>query len=128
MIGHSANTEFRNLDYINLELTIPHILSISQIISSFSACFENRGFDLWLNALKNENFALDIHSLFFFFFHPAQSRDQLLSENHLLRTRVEQQSDQIHTLRSHIGVIRQQTVTFILNQMDTLHIQRDTEV
>lgn len=59
---------------------------------------------------------------------PPQNRDKLLSENHILRSRVVEQSDQIHTLRSHIGVIRQQTVTFILNQMDTLHMQRDTEV
>ncbi|ELT99497.1 hypothetical protein CAPTEDRAFT_154022 [Capitella teleta] len=59
---------------------------------------------------------------------PYENRDKLLSENHILRSRVVEQSDQIHTLRSHIGVIRQQTVTFILNQMDTLHMQRDTEV
>ena len=37
-------------------------------------------------------------------------------------------NDQIQTLKSHIGLIRQHTITFILDQMDTLHMQRDTEV
>lgn len=51
-----------------------------------------------------------------------------MTENHSLKNRVECQNDQINTLKSHISVIRQHTVTFILHQMDTLHMQRDTEV
>ena len=57
-----------------------------------------------------------------------QERDRILQENKLLRTKIESQNDQISTLKSHIGVIRQHTITFILDQMDTLHMQRDTEV
>jgi len=57
-----------------------------------------------------------------------QERDRIIKENNLLRTKVDSQNDQIATLKTHIGVIRQHTITFILDQMDTLHMQRDTEV
>ena len=57
-----------------------------------------------------------------------QARDELTKENMMLRNRIELQNEQLATLRSHIGVIRQHTITFILDQMDTLHMQRDTEV
>ena len=57
-----------------------------------------------------------------------QERDQLLNENQNLRSRVNSQQEQIGTLHRHIGLIRQHTISFILDQMDTLHIQRDSEV
>ena len=57
-----------------------------------------------------------------------QERDELLNENETLKTRVTSQQEQIQTLQRHIGVIRQHTISFILEQMDTLNIQRDSEV
>ncbi|KAK2150862.1 hypothetical protein LSH36_385g02062 [Paralvinella palmiformis] len=56
------------------------------------------------------------------------TRDRLRAENEALRSQLNVQGEQINTLRAHIGVIRQHTITFILDQMDTLHMQRDTEV
>lgn len=55
-------------------------------------------------------------------------QERLLKENRFLRNQVEIQGEQLAALRNHIGVIRQHTITFILDQMDTLHMQRDTEV
>lgn len=52
----------------------------------------------------------------------------MLRENEKLRSRVELQNEQLSALRAHVGVIRQHTITFILDQMETLHVQRDTEV
>lgn len=52
----------------------------------------------------------------------------MVNENESLRSKVEAQNEQITMLKSHIGLIRQHTITFILDQMDTLHMQRDTEV
>ena len=57
-----------------------------------------------------------------------QVRDTLQQENEKLRRRVELQAEQLSAMRAHLGIIRQHTVTFILDQMDTLHMQRDTEV
>jgi RAS guanyl-releasing protein 3 len=57
-----------------------------------------------------------------------QTQDKLLAENEALRSQLNVQGEQIDTLKAHIGVIRQHTITFILDQMDTLHMQRDTEV
>ena len=57
-----------------------------------------------------------------------QERDELLTENEHLKLRLGLQQEQISTLHRHIGTIRQHTISFILDQMDTLHIQRDTEV
>lgn len=51
-----------------------------------------------------------------------------MEENSMLRSRLEIANEQIMTLKSHIGVIRQNTIAFILEQMDALHMQRDTEV
>lgn len=51
-----------------------------------------------------------------------------MEENKRLRSRLDVASDQIVTLKTHIGVIRQNTIAFILEQMDALHMQRDTEV
>ena len=57
-----------------------------------------------------------------------QCRDKLLAENIQLKNRIDNQSDTISSLKTRIGLIRQQTLTFILDQMDTLNMQRDTEV
>ena len=57
-----------------------------------------------------------------------QAQDELLKENKLLRSQIEMQNEQLAALRNHIGLIRQHTIAFILDQMDTLHMQRDTEV
>lgn len=57
-----------------------------------------------------------------------QDREKLMEENSMLRSRLEIANEQIMTLKSHIGVIRQNTIAFILEQMDALHMQRDTEV
>ncbi|KAK7104540.1 hypothetical protein V1264_019238 [Littorina saxatilis] len=57
-----------------------------------------------------------------------EAREKLMEENKRLRSRLDLASDQIVTLKTHIGVIRQNTIAFILEQMDALHMQRDTEV
>ena len=73
--------------------------------------------------------ALTPHLLNSYYHYCLQMTMKMLEkENQLLRHRVSQQAEQIHSLRSHIRLIRQHTITFILNQMDTLHMQRDTEV
>lgn len=62
--------------------------------------------------------------LFFF----LQTRDKLMAENAKLKEQLEASNDQNTLLRSHLGLIRKNTIAFILEQMDALHIQRDTEV
>ncbi|GFO32305.1 ras guanyl-releasing protein 3 [Plakobranchus ocellatus] len=57
-----------------------------------------------------------------------EAREKLIEENKRLRLKLDMASDQITLLKSHIGVIRQNTIAFILEQMDALHMQRDTEV
>ena len=57
-----------------------------------------------------------------------QAREKLMEENSKLRSRLDVANEQIITLKSHIGIIRQNTIAFILEQMDALHMQRDTEV
>ncbi|KAK7479460.1 hypothetical protein BaRGS_00029276 [Batillaria attramentaria] len=57
-----------------------------------------------------------------------EAREKLMEENCMLRSRLDTANEQIVTLKSHIGVIRQNTIAFILEQMDALHMQRDTEV
>ena len=57
-----------------------------------------------------------------------QERERLEKENHVLLKRLTTQQEQISTLKQQIGLIRQHTITFILDQMDTLHMQKDTEV
>ena len=51
-----------------------------------------------------------------------------MEENKRLKSRLDVALEQIVTLKSHIGLIRQNTIAFILEQMDALHMQRDTEV
>ncbi|XP_013386601.1 ras guanyl-releasing protein 3 isoform X2 [Lingula anatina] len=81
-----------------------------------------------VNGINNEEFYEDPTSLYERLVEAEETRDKLLAENKSLKAKLENQSDQITTLKSHIGLIRQHTITFILDQMDTLHMQRDTEV
>ncbi|KAK3092337.1 hypothetical protein FSP39_001507 [Pinctada imbricata] len=55
-------------------------------------------------------------------------RDKLIAENKQLKEKLEQSNEQNIMLKSHLGVIRKNTIAFILEQMDALNIQRDTEV
>ncbi|XP_019642508.1 PREDICTED: ras guanyl-releasing protein 3-like isoform X1 [Branchiostoma belcheri] len=57
-----------------------------------------------------------------------EARAKLASENQTLQTELASAHDRIKLLQSHIGQIRQHTVSFILDQMDILKMQRDTEV
>ena len=57
-----------------------------------------------------------------------QEKEELVEENKRLSERLELLAEQNIALKSHIRVIRHNTVSFILQQMDTLHMQRDTEV
>ncbi|XP_059173320.1 ras guanyl-releasing protein 3-like isoform X1 [Physella acuta] len=57
-----------------------------------------------------------------------EAREKLIEENSRLRSKLDLANDQISLLKSHIGIIRQNTIAFILEQMDALHMQRDTEV
>jgi len=51
-----------------------------------------------------------------------------MEENTKLKSMLEASNDQVMTLKSHLGMIRKNTIAFILEQMEALHIQRDTEV
>lgn len=51
-----------------------------------------------------------------------------MAENAKLKEQLEASNEQSTLLRSHLGLIRKNTIAFILEQMDALHIQRDTEV
>lgn len=57
-----------------------------------------------------------------------QVREKLIAENAKLKEQLELSNEQNALLRSHLGLIRKNTIAFILEQMDALHIQRDTEV
>lgn len=57
-----------------------------------------------------------------------EARDRLLVENVELRTQLEAAQEEIQSLKQHMGEVRQQTVAFILRQMETLKIQKDTAV
>lgn len=57
-----------------------------------------------------------------------ETRDKLMAENAKLKEQLEASNEQNTLLRSHLGLIRKNTIAFILEQMDALHIQRDTEV
>lgn len=63
--------------------------------------------------------------LFLFYF---QARDKLMSQNKSLQKELDESKKQNVILKSHLGMIRKNTIAFILEQMDALNIQRDTEV
>ncbi|XP_021923627.1 uncharacterized protein LOC110831671 [Zootermopsis nevadensis] len=57
-----------------------------------------------------------------------EAKQRLLKENEFLLRQLEDAYRELHSLRDHVGEVRQQTVAFILRQMETLHIQKDTHV
>lgn len=57
-----------------------------------------------------------------------EAKQRLMKENQFLLQQLEDAYRQLHSLRDHVGEVRQQTVAFILRQMETLHIQKDTHV
>ncbi|XP_052275428.1 ras guanyl-releasing protein 3-like isoform X4 [Dreissena polymorpha] len=57
-----------------------------------------------------------------------EARDKLKAENEMLTLMVNSNASQIAMLKSQIVMIRKTTVSFILEQMDALHIQRDSQV
>ena len=54
-------------------------------------------------------------------FTPSQARDALSAENSELLAKLAEANAKIHQLQSHIAVIRQHTIGFILEQMNTLN-------
>ncbi|XP_064622247.1 ras guanyl-releasing protein 3-like isoform X2 [Lineus longissimus] len=94
---------------------------------SRTSCSSSRD-DLGSEASDAAEFYEDPNSLYERLVKAEEDRDKLHSENALLKCKLDVQGETINTLKSHIGLIRQHTITFILDQMDTLHIQRDTEV
>ncbi|XP_060585594.1 ras guanyl-releasing protein 3-like isoform X2 [Ruditapes philippinarum] len=57
-----------------------------------------------------------------------EARDQLKIENERLKLMLKSNMDQTTILKSQMGSIRKNTVTFILEQMEALHIQGDSKV
>ncbi|KAJ8308168.1 hypothetical protein KUTeg_013042 [Tegillarca granosa] len=57
-----------------------------------------------------------------------EARDKLMSQNKSLQKELDESKKQNVILKSHLGMIRKNTIAFILEQMDALNIQRDTEV
>ena len=58
-------------------------------------------------------------SVFYF----IQARDTLSAENAELREQLREAKVKIHALQQHLEVIRGHTIGFILEQMNTLHIE-----
>ncbi|CAH1791529.1 unnamed protein product [Owenia fusiformis] len=82
------------------------------------------------NNLNNADteFFEDQHVVYDRMLKAEEERDKMIADKNQLQSKLNEANDQISTLKGHIGTIRQHTVTFILDQMDTLHMQRDTEV
>ncbi|XP_049960625.1 ras guanyl-releasing protein 3-like isoform X1 [Schistocerca serialis cubense] len=57
-----------------------------------------------------------------------EAKQRLMKENQFLLQQLEAAYKELHSLRDHVGEVRQQTVAFILSQMETLHIQKDTHL
>lgn len=57
-----------------------------------------------------------------------QARDRLKTENERLKLMLKSKSDETAILKSQVGMIQKNTVSFILEQMEALNIQRDTHV
>lgn len=58
----------------------------------------------------------------------AQARDALSAENTELHARLAEANAKIQELNGYIAMIRQHTIGFILEQMNTLQPQMDTAV
>lgn len=57
-----------------------------------------------------------------------QANEAILAENVRLHKDLQDATHKLGLLQNHLNSLRQNTVTFILDQMDALHIQKDTEV
>lgn len=57
-----------------------------------------------------------------------ETHNKLIAENKRLQSLVDAKDEQITVLKTQIGTIRKNTISFILEQMDALHIQRDSQV
>lgn len=65
----------------------------------------------------NVFFKLAVYSMLLYL---LQARDALSAENSELLAKLAEANAKIHQLQSHIAVIRQHTIGFILEQMNTL--------
>lgn len=75
--------------------------------------------------------SIDVQSIPFADDYSLQNEDdvnELAQENRNLKAKCEYQQEEIHMLKNHIGNIRQRTISFIFDQMDTLNMQRDSQV
>lgn len=57
-----------------------------------------------------------------------QENEALVAENDRLQKDLETTTHKLNLLQNHLNSLRQNTVTFILDQMDALQMQKDTEV
>lgn len=57
-----------------------------------------------------------------------QARDSLLTENANLSSQLDEADKKINVLQDHLDLLRQHTVSFILEQMDSLQLQKVTDV
>ena len=62
------------------------------------------------------------------FFCKLQVNEALLAENDRLRNELEDATYKLSLLQNQVNAMRQNTVTFILEQMDTLKMQKVTQV
>lgn len=60
--------------------------------------------------------------------HVQQENEALVAENDRLQKDLEATTHKLNLLQNHLNSLRQNTVTFILDQMDALQMQKDTEV
>jgi len=57
-----------------------------------------------------------------------QARDKLREDNEKLKAILKSKDEQVGVLKTQLVSIRKNTVSFILEQMEALHIQRDSQV
>lgn len=57
-----------------------------------------------------------------------QENEALVAENDRLQKDLETTTHKLNLLQNHLNSLRQNTVTFIWDQMDALQMQKDTEV
>ena len=64
-----------------------------------------------------------MYSIILNVFYFIQARDTLSAENADLREQLREAKVRIHALQQHLETIRGHTIGFILEQMNTLHIE-----